>query len=159
VSTLLLILRFIEGGELFNGIIRRKFMCEENAAYIIGQLIWAITYCHSRAIVHRDLKPENILIDSITEEGKLNIKIIDFGAVLFVQSKAKLSETKGTPYYIASEVLKGSYNEKCDVWSIGVILLILLSGCVSFNDRTDKEIMENVTKGEYNLECTIIYTL
>lgn len=71
-------------------------MCEEDAAYITRQLLGAITYCHSRGIVHRDLKPENTLIDSITADGKLNIKIIDFGAALFVDPDARLSETFGT---------------------------------------------------------------
>eukprot|EP00826_Nyctotherus_ovalis_P041018 TRINITY_DN4086_c0_g3_i1.p1 TRINITY_DN4086_c0_g3~~TRINITY_DN4086_c0_g3_i1.p1 ORF type:complete len:268 (+),score=76.80 TRINITY_DN4086_c0_g3_i1:468-1271(+) len=151
--------RFIEGGELFDEIIKRKYMCEEDAAYIIRQLLWAITYCHSRGIVHRDLKPENTLIDSVTESGKLNVKIIDFGAALLMRPEAKLSETLGTPYYIAPEVLNGSYNEKCDVWSIGVILFILLSGCAPFNGKTDEEIMNNVRKGEYSFKSNLHPTL
>ena len=127
-------------------------MVEEDAAFIIKQLLSAITYCHSRGVVHRDLKPENILIDSMDKEGKIHIKVIDFGAALFVPPNSKLSRLFGTPYYIAPEVLKGKYNEKCDVWSIGVILYILLSGRAPFNGTTDNDIMNNVIKGIYSFK-------
>ena len=127
-------------------------MSEQDAAYIIRQLLSAVTYCHSRGVVHRDLKPENILIDSITKTGKINIKIIDFGSALFIPPDAKITELLGTPYYIAPEVLKGNYNEKCDVWSIGIILFILLSGTPPFNGSNDDDIMNNVKKGTYNFK-------
>lgn len=130
-------------------------MTEEDAAYIVKQLLSAITYCHSRGVVHRDIKPENTLIESVTSEGRLNIKIIDFGAALFISPNVKISETLGTPYYIAPEVLTGSYDEKCDVWSIGVILFILLSGCAPFNGKNDDEIMNRVKKGEYRFKSMV----
>ena len=130
-------------------------MSEQDAAYIIRQLLSSITYCHSKGVVHRDLKPENILIDSIGETGKINIKVIDFGAALFFSPKTKISETLGTPYYIAPEVLLGNYNEKCDVWSIGVILYILLSGIAPFNGATDEEIMNAVKRGTYSFKGTL----
>ena len=125
-------------------------MGEEDAAYIIKQLLSAITYCHLKGVVHRDLKPENVLIDSITSSGKINIKVIDFGAALFIAPETHISEMLGTPYYIAPEVLMGKYDEKCDIWSIGVILYILLCGCVPFNGPTDEAIMECVKKGIYS---------
>lgn len=150
-----LVSEYIDGGELFDEIVKRKYMCEEDAAYIIKQILSAIVYCHSRGVVHRDLKPENILIDSVTAEGKINIKVIDFGTALFVSPDTKMSEMLGTPYYIAPEVINGKYNEKCDVWSIGVILFILLSGTPPFNGFTDTEIMDNVKKGNYNFKSTL----
>jgi calcium-dependent protein kinase len=130
-------------------------MCEEDAAYIVKQLLSAIMYCHSRGVVHRDIKPENILIDSMTADGKIDIKLIDFGAALFIPPDTKISERSGTPYYIAPEVLSGKYNEKCDIWSIGVILFILLSGTPPFNGFTDEEIMDNVKKGSYNFKSKL----
>ena len=131
-------------------------MGEEDSAYIIRQLLSAITYCHSRGVVHRDLKPENILIDSVTRSGKINIKVIDFGAALFIPPDAHISEMLGTPYYIAPEVLLGKYDEKCDIWSIGVILYILLSGTAPFNGSSDDDIMVNVKKGIYNFNGKFI---
>lgn len=109
-------------------------------------------YCHSKGVVHRDLKPENILISSELKDGKLAVKVIDFGAALSLAPNVSITETLGTPYYIAPEVLSGSYNEKCDVWSIGVVLYILLSGTPPFNGATDEDIMDAVRKGAYRLK-------
>ena len=132
-------------------------MTEQDAAYVVRQLLSAITYCHSKGVVHRDLKPENILIESIGEDGRINIKVIDFGAALFFAPETKISETLGTPYYIAPEVLLGNYNEKCDVWSIGVILFILLSGTAPFNGPNDEEIMNAVKKGTYSFKRILLF--
>lgn len=118
------------------------------------QLLSAITYCHSKGIVHRDLKPENILIDSVLKDGKITIKVIDFGAALFIAPHGIISETLGTPYYIAPEVLLENYNEKCDVWSIGVILYILLCGSPPFNGTTDNDIINAVKKGTFDFKRT-----
>jgi calcium-dependent protein kinase len=149
------IYEFSSDDKLFDEIIKRKFMNEQDAAYITRQVLSAITYFHSKGVVHRDLKPENILIDSISSDGHINIKVIDFGAALFISPKTRISETLGTLYYIAPEVLKGDYNEKCDLWSIGVILFILLSGSAPFNGTTDDDIMEAVKKGKYAFKSKV----
>eukprot|EP00826_Nyctotherus_ovalis_P030292 TRINITY_DN2412_c0_g2_i5.p4 TRINITY_DN2412_c0_g2~~TRINITY_DN2412_c0_g2_i5.p4 ORF type:complete len:164 (+),score=64.84 TRINITY_DN2412_c0_g2_i5:645-1136(+) len=147
-----IISEYIPLGELFDEIIRRRFLSEEDGAYVAKQLISAITYCHAKGVVHRDLKPENILIDSITEDNKINIKVIDFGTAMFFSSEDELEETLGTPYYVAPEVLMGSYTEKCDEWSIGVILFVLLSGSAPFSGKSDEEILENVKKGKFTFK-------
>jgi len=99
--------------------------------------------------VHRDLKPENVLID---KELNNSLKIIDFGtSVQFDKQKEVLKTTHGTSYYIAPEVLQKKYDERCDVWSIGVILYILLSGKPPFDGENDDEITEQVKIGEYHL--------
>ena len=90
------------------------------------QVFSAINYCHQQNIVHRDLKPENLLLDS-EAPGSL-IKVIDFGTSQVFDPNSKMNQTYGTPYYIAPEILKGEYNEKCDIWSCGVIMFILLCG-------------------------------
>ena len=147
---------FISNGELFDEIMRRKYLNEEDGAYVIKQLLSAITYCHAKGIVHRDLKPENILIDSISESKKINIKVIDFGTAMFFSPDIKLQETLGTPYYVAPEVLLGTYTEKCDIWSIGVILFVLLSGTAPFNGRNDKEILDAVKKAVFSFGSYLI---
>ena len=98
--------------------------------------------------MHRDLKPENLLIESPDSDI---IKIIDFGTAQAFDPEAKMHAQTGTPYYVAPEVLAGEYNEKCDVWSCGVILYLLLSGKPPFEGKTDKEILENVSKGLYRI--------
>jgi calcium-dependent protein kinase len=120
----------------------------------MSQLLSAVAYCHERGIVHRDLKPENILLDK-TSEAELTIKVIDFGTAQAFSKTADMKSTMGTAYYIAPEVLMKKYNEKCDVWSCGVILYILLSGTPPFNGNSDDDIMKAVrrTKFTYYSKC------
>jgi len=120
-----------------------------DAADIMKQVLSALLYCHATNVVHRDLKPENVLLDS-NEKGT-TIKIIDFGAAEIFDPKHILTERSGTPYYIAPEVLKHSYNSKCDIWSAGVMMFVLLVGYPPFDGSTDEEIMANVVKGKYSM--------
>jgi calcium-dependent protein kinase len=96
------------------------------------------------------LKPENLLLDK--DESSPRIKIIDFGTSQTFDPDQPMSQKFGTPYYIAPEVLKKKYTAKCDIWSIGVILYILLCGYPPFNGGNDKQIIESVLKGKYTLE-------
>ena len=137
-----------KGGELFDELIERGKYGERDAASALRQILQAIAYCHSKNITHRDLKPENILID---KELNNSLKIIDFGAGTLFEKGKKLDLQYGTSYYIAPEVLEKNYNEKCDIWSLGVIMYILLSGIPPFNGHTDMEIIARVKKGEYSL--------
>lgn len=98
--------------------------------------------------MHRDLKPENILLEQNKEFDQ--IKIIDFGTSLVYDPNNKLEEKLGTPYYIAPEVLGKNYGAKCDIWSIGVICFILMSGIPPFNGKDDTEIMRAVRSGKFS---------
>ena len=111
------------------------------------QVLSAVAYCHQKNICHRDLKPENILLDS---KNNNSIKVIDFGTSQKFDPARKMTQTYGTAYYIAPEVLQSEYNEKCDVWSVGVILYILLSGRPPFDGSDDREIVKNVKIGNYS---------
>lgn len=99
------------------------------------QIFAAMKYLHSNNIVHRDLKPENILLQ--TTEPDSELVIIDFGTSRVISDEQKMSKTYGTIFYVAPEVIEGKYDEKCDVWSAGVILFILISGFVPFGGDTD----------------------
>ena len=158
-----IIMEFLTGGELFEKITDEEFygdFTEKDAAMIIQQVFRGINYWHSNNIVHRDLKPENLLLESTVSHedlgGKktMKIKIIDFGSAqeFEVGGKKKMEERYGTPYYIAPDVLNKSYNEKWDIWSLGVILYILLVGYPPFNGSDDKKIIEAVKKGKYTLD-------
>ena len=139
-----------EGGELFDKIVNKGGTTECIAANIIRQVLSALTYCHANNIVHKDLKAENILLDN-DEPNNPVIKIIDFGMAEIFEPKHKLSVKSGTPFYIAPEVLKKNYDCKCDVWSAGVLLYIMLCGYPPFSGKTEHEIMANVVKGKYNM--------
>jgi calcium-dependent protein kinase len=120
-------------------------------AYIMRQLLSVVFYCHSNSIINRDFRPENILIESeekLTHEGKeitlYNIRISDFKSARTFKTSKKLNKKVGNPYYIAPEVLKRKYNEKCDIWSCGIIMYVLLTGKPPFSGSTDKEVLEKV---------------
>ena len=141
-----IIMELAQGGELFDKIQNVHHFSERKAAEIFQQILSGVNYLHKHSIVHRDLKPENILFD-----GEI-LKIVDFGTSRNFDSKKKMKNCHGTPYYIAPEVLNECYNEKCDVWSCGVILYILLSGVPPFNGANDDEILDAVMKGKYTFD-------
>ena len=138
-----------KGGELFDMITEKGAFNEAEACPLMHQLMSAICYCHQNRVVHRDLKPENILLEDKNRDNPI-IKLIDWGGARYFSKNKKMSKVNGTPYYIAPEVLGGTYDEKCDIWSAGVIFYILLCGYPPFNGETDKEIMEAVKKGDFD---------
>ena len=144
------------GGELFDYLIKSGHLSEASTARIMYQVLSAVTYCHQNGIVHRDLKPENLLLDvPPTENEDVAIKVIDFGTSSLFTSSTRLHKRIGTPYYIAPEVLNMNYSEKCDVWSCGVILYILLSGYPPFSGRNNEEIMLKVRTGLFNFHHSV----
>ena len=144
------------GGELFDKIVDVKFFSENVACNIMRQLLSAVAYCHENGVIHRDLKPENILIENSEEKDKefFHIKVIDFGTCEILKKK-KLTEQIGTSFYIAPEVIKNSYNEKCDLWSCGVILYILLCGSPPFYGKNEKEIFKKIIEGNFTFRHKI----
>jgi len=150
-----LITEFCKEGELFDRIVKEGPFNEEYAGYIMYQIFSAVNYCHSMNVLHRDLKPENILIERKENNGFLKIKIIDFGTAKIFESNKVERKVIGSSYYIAPEVLSKNYNEKCDLWSCGVIMYILLSSTPPFAGKGDGEIIENIKKGYYDIESNI----
>lgn len=142
-----LITEFCAGGELYDRIINAGFFSEAMAARIMKQILSCVMYCHSRGVVHRDLKPENFLFESVASNSP--IKVIDFGTAQFFTPGEPLTAKFGTPYYIAPEVLRKRYNEKCDIWSAGVNLFILLCGFPPFGGNSDEQILKKVSAGKF----------
>ena len=138
-----------KGGELFDMISAKGCFSEAEACPIMSQLMSAICYCHQNHVVHRDLKPENILLEDKNGDNPV-IKLIDWGGARYFSKHKKMTKINGTPYYIAPEVLNEVYDEKCDIWSAGVIFYILLCGYPPFNGETDKEIMACVKEGKFD---------
>ena len=99
------------------------------------------------------LKTSRLFRNVSNEKSDMAIKLIDFGtATTFYEKNTTLNGTQGTCYYIAPEVLSRSYNEKCDMWSCGVILYILLSGTPPFDGQCDEEILERIRRGTFNFK-------
>ena len=150
------------GGELLSKV--QKPLKEKEIAKIFNQIMSAIAYCHSKGIVHRDMKLENILF--ATESPDSPIKIIDFGLSVLLGKKdinkendpnelkkygyKRMTTKVGTIYYMSPEILKGSYDEKCDIWSCGVILYTLLAGYPPFNGQSDKDIYNMISQFKFD---------
>jgi len=112
-------------------------------------LLRCLKYLDENGIMHRDLKPENLLLEE--HKNYEQVKLIDFGTAKRYASKdIPITQMVGTPYYIAPEVIKKSYDEKCDLWSAGVIMFIILSGQPPFGGRNEQQIMNNVQYGKFN---------
>ena len=145
-----LIMELCTGGELFDRITLNTEngiqFTEKQAADLFKQMMSAINYCHKNGIVHRDLKPENLLY--LNEDENSPIQVIDFGMSKRFDSKHFMSEKVGTAYYISPEVLQGKYDEKCDIWSAGVILYIIICGYPCFNGEDDDEIFAAILDGK-----------
>jgi calcium-dependent protein kinase len=150
---------YCEGGELFERLEQQGNFNEKDARELFTQIVKSIKYLHLQNIAHRDLKPENFLMNS---RKNLDMKIIDFGlsyqwkndmrAELLASGRNKLV---GTSYYIAPEVLSLNYDQRCDIWSAGVILYILITAAPPFDGENDREIMENVKKMKYTFDSTL----
>ena len=142
-----LITEFCSGGELFDRITNNGSFSEATAANYMKQILSVISYCHDRHIIHRDLKPENLLLDSTEEDA--NLKVIDFGTSQFFTPGVPLTDNVGTSYYIAPEILKRNYDEKCDVWSAGINMYILLCGYPPFSGSDDDQILKKISVGRF----------
>merc|ERR1719313_1083630 len=143
-----LVMELCTGGELFDRIIEANYFSERVAAFLIRQVLSAVFYMHTQSIAHRDLKPENFLLGNEKSVEEAPLKIIDFGLSKRFEAGSPMTTKACTPYYVAPEVLDGSYNEKCDVWSLGAIMYILLCGAPPFFGDSDPEVLRKVKKGK-----------
>jgi len=106
-------------------------------------MVSAVKHLHQIGIVHRDLKPENFIMAECSPDSE--IKLIDFGlSQRFSGQEQHLHSIVGTPYYVAPEVLRGDYDQKCDVWSLGVIMYILLCGYPPFEGSENNMIFHKI---------------
>jgi serine/threonine protein kinase len=144
-----LVLELVTGGELFDRILSVKRFDEDTGRKFFQQMVVALHFCHRNGVAHRDLKPENLLVDD-----KDNIKITDFGLANIQKPTDKLLQTVcGTPNYVAPEVLKevGYNGIYADVWSAGVILFVMLSGYLPFDDPNLDDLFKKIQRGDYRM--------
>ena len=141
LSFIYIIMEYCEGGDLFSYLEKRNFKIpEKNAAVIIEQLSTAVYYLHEYGIVHRDLKPENIIM--VNDSDKPEIKLIDFGLGKILAPNEMCYEAFGTLSYVAPEVLEEKEYNKCvDLWAMGVITYLLLTGFLPFDGESQREIV------------------
>ncbi len=149
-----LITEYCKGGDLFELIKKKKKFSELSASYIMYQIFRALIYCHyTHHIIHRDIKPENIVVfrQNNADDDLYDVKLIDFGISEIFNKLEPINDNKvkGSLNYIAPEVLRHKYDEKCDIWSCGVILYILVIGKYPFIGKDKNEILNNIEHGNY----------
>ena len=153
MNEIIIVLKYIEGNTLGYYLKEKNFnLSETEVANIIYQIALGVEYLHKFGIVHRDLKPDNIMI--IQKKGENNniiIKIMDFGFSKIVSKEEKLMEGLGTLYYAAPELIENlPYNLEVDIWSLGVIIYYMFTGCYPFAGKNEDEIEEKIL--EENVE-------
>ena len=162
-----LVSEFLEGGEvsksrtshhtcflfqLLNHLNEDYAVSEKDVQNMTMPLFDAVLYCHDLNIIHRDLKPENLLLTS-TDLQQATLKIADFGLARFLSDSDLAKTVAGSPSYIAPEILNGQpYDCRCDYWSLGVILFLLLSGGLPFEHEDHNELFQMISEGEYKMD-------
>lgn len=165
-STTYLVLEKVNNGELFQRIINKQKLGQEETKSLYRQLLCGLKYLHDADIIHRDIKPENILLDisprtSATQkqtgawdenELDVRVKIADFGLAKFIGERKFTNTLCGTPAYVAPEVLNNNrnYSTKVDIWLAGVLLYVCLCGFPPFSDELAPPTMrEQILQGKY----------
>ncbi|KAF9764848.1 putative serine/threonine-protein kinase KIN1 like protein [Nosema granulosis] len=148
-SHFFLIFEYIKGKQMYDLIVNEGELDEREARRYFRQLVSAIDYIHRNSIVHRDLKIENILVD---EHG--NVKLIDFGLSNFYDNKMLLNTFCGSLYFAAPELLMGHRycGPEIDIWSLGVVLYVLLNGCVPFDDKDVVNLQGKIKEADFEFK-------
>jgi len=146
-SEAVLVMECLAGGELFDRIVQKERLQEEEVAEVVRQCLLAVSYMHRQGLVHRDVKLENLVF---LEKGGQDLKLIDFGYATRWDGSSKMTQRCGTMQYAAPEMLAGGHTEKCDLWSVGVVAYMLLTGKHLYSGG-DEAVKRKVRGGHYSL--------
>ncbi|KAK9367691.1 kinase-like domain-containing protein [Lipomyces kononenkoae] len=164
-SNVYLVMEYVAGGDLMDYITKYGPMEDNIARIVVKQVLQAVVYVHSAGISHRDIKPDNILLVSEEESDRnsIQVKVSDFGLAKISESGTFLKTFCGTLAYLAPEVIKARdssahalversstyYSNKVDMWSIGCMVYVLLTGYLPFNGNTQEQLCNQITAGDY----------
>jgi len=147
-TDIFMVMEYVAGGELFDHIVHKLRLREEEARRFFQQILSGVEYCHQSMVTHRDLKPENLLLDS-----NLHVKIADFGLSNTMKDGEFLKTSCGSPNYASPEVVSGKayVGPEVDVWSCGVVLYALLCGSLPFDDENVPNLFRKIKHGNFTL--------
>lgn len=151
-----IIMEMMEGGELFDYVVQKGTLTEDEAAQIVRMVTSALVYMHSRNVCHRDLKPENLLLkikpNPNDRESRIEVKVIDFGLSKAMEEQPVARTFLGTRGYLAPEMLqRRDYTRAVDTWALGVIVFVLLCGCLPFDDDSALVPSDDLVKAKFVL--------
>jgi calcium-dependent protein kinase len=155
------------GGEVFDTIVNLKRFSENVASVVVRQMLLAVEQCHSKNVAHRDLKPSNFVFASREEKlSDQTVKLIDFGLAKKVEPDVAYSEKVGTPFYVSPETIDSHhpvYNHRtgrvlmaCDMWAMGAIVFVIVTGKLPFPGKKHRDIFKNITKCKYKFPETLL---
>lgn len=143
-----IVMDYMEGGDLFKRIAKLRNYSERDARELSRKIIEGVHYFHQRNIAHRDLKPNNLLLRESSNDNDQHVEIADFGLATFVSGPESLNKRCGTMCFCAPEIIRGlPYDERADMWSVGVIIYILLGGKFPFIGR---RLVQRIVSGNYS---------
>jgi serine/threonine protein kinase len=146
-----LVMELMAGGDLFDRIGKKKSYSEADARDLVCKMLKAMSYCHSNKIAHCDMKPKNLLL--MSDENDSFIKLADFGFAARVYDPKSLSKQCGTPFFVSPEILlRHPYDHQSDMWSVGCIVYLLLSGNLPFMGRSQKDLFRKIVSGKYEFD-------
>jgi calcium/calmodulin-dependent protein kinase I len=149
-----IIMELMTGGDLFDRIGTKKSYSEADARDLVHKLLLSIAICHQKNIAHCDLKPKNLLL--VSENDDSMIKLADFGFAARVHQPKSLTKQCGTPFFVAPEILiRRPYDQQSDMWSVGCIVYLLLSGNLPFLGRSQKELFRKIIVGRFDFKDEI----
>ena len=168
-SHLYIILEYANGGELFENVVQQSKLPEERAKLYFYQIVKAVQHMHHNRIVHRDMKLENVLLCYRNNEDVPSlVKVTDFGLSKMINNETFLKTICGTKLYIAPEIIRSKmedysqieeetrYDSKVDMWSLGVILYILLSGSPPFDKNFPGKTIElQICDGDFSFPMSL----
>lgn len=146
------VLEYCSGGDICD-VLKKNSLPEQQVRKLMFQILSAVNHLHEKQICHRDIKPENFQF--VSKENQYHIKLIDFGLSKNFTEAKKLKTVVGTPYYVAPDVFKGSYDERCDYWSCGAMMFVMLAGAVPFSGKNNKIIFNKINKCKYSFSQPI----
>jgi calcium-dependent protein kinase len=136
-------MEYCDGGSLGDLLGKRLYLTETETRKIVRGVLEGVEYLHDHSICHRDIKPDNILFDSAGVP-----KLTDFGLSNIYLQGSQFTSLVGSPYFIAPEVITGGYDMQCDIWSLGVLVALMLTGKQLFDGLTREEVFERIKAGQ-----------
>ncbi|CAK4468231.1 unnamed protein product [Aphanomyces euteiches] len=145
-----LVMEYIDGGEMFEYIVKHHRIREKEAVYMFLQIVEALDYLHQNDVTHRDLKPENLLLQS-SNGSVIVVKVVDFGLSNTHDNGRLLQTACGSPCYAAPEMIEGRLyiGPKADIWSLGVVLFAMVCGNLPFEDNNTSVLYKKILSGQY----------